>query len=280
MTTKQKIIQFSCGDEFHSNLEEWYRRYVGSLCCLDEEEALLKDKFNKASLEEKIHEKLSEVPVSKGYFPGCQRFLDEWPEIIKRVLELKPDDPSEMGKLYQQHYYKNTLELEAGYRNACRLCTLFVQHSISIDNSLEKPSLHKVWLLPTNTLYCVNNSDQQLFTLGKEAKSLTEGGALSKLNFARKWLNACLETHEICKLTKDRQLPTRLIVLESTPIRLVKASTFTTKPHYAALSHCWGTKNFFKLQEAFLAEFMIAIPEDKLTKTFQDAIYITRYLGL
>ena len=117
-------------------------------------------------------------------------------------------------------------------------------------------------------------------TLGKETTPLIADGVTSQLHLAKKWLDACSKTHESCKSTEDYQLPTRLIDVGSTPIRLVLTSTFTTKPRYATISHCWEIHNFLKLQEDSLEHFLIAIPEDKLTKTFRDAIYITRSLGL
>lgn len=67
--------------------------------------------------------------------------------------------------------------------------------------------------------------------LGKEnAPLLAADGFTSQLDIAKKWLDACSETHESRKLTKDRRLPTRLIDVISTPIHLVLTSTFTTKP--------------------------------------------------
>ncbi|KFY50683.1 hypothetical protein V495_00120 [Pseudogymnoascus sp. VKM F-4514 (FW-929)] len=120
----------------------------------------------------------------------------------------------------------------------------------------------------------------ELFNLGKEATRLTTDGNLSQLELAKRWLHTCLETHESCLWTEDYQLPTRLIDLGSTPTRLVKSSDLATKPRYATLSHCWGTLNFYKLKQDNLEQFMRAIPEENLTKTFREAIYIARSLSL
>ncbi|KAF4625977.1 hypothetical protein G7Y89_g12187 [Cudoniella acicularis] len=104
--------------------------------------------------------------------------------------------------------------------------------------------------------------------------------ALEILSNTRYHTINCMETNESCNSTEDHQLPTRLVDLGTTPIRLVQSSDLTTKSRYATLSHCWGSKHFHTLQEDNLEEFMSAIPEEKLTKTFQDAIYITCSLGL
>ncbi|KFY40316.1 hypothetical protein V494_03573 [Pseudogymnoascus sp. VKM F-4513 (FW-928)] len=307
---KQKEnIPCACGDEAHEDLEGWYEAYLGSWA---EERWLLKDKFNKAAVEEKIQELSPLSPVSNGYCPNCQKLLDEWPNIIKKVPEYVPDD--EFDEHYQQPHFKSTLELETGHRNGCLLCTLFVQCSIARGYSLENwyrkenrliclgkstqilvsvssekgyfgltlkwPGPDNNCGLPADPLYCIKDDGQKLFKSGREATRLTAHEDLSQLELAKKWLDGCLETHEFCKSIEDCQLPTRLIDLGSTPIRLVQSSELTTKPHYATLSHCWGTQDFYKLEQDNLEDFKNAIPEKKLTKTFQDAIYITRSLNL
>ncbi|KFY11433.1 hypothetical protein V492_04458 [Pseudogymnoascus sp. VKM F-4246] len=297
----------ACGDEAHEDLEDWYESYLGS-----RERLLLEDKFDEATLEKKIQELSPLVPISNGYCPNCQKLLDEWSGIIKKVPEYVLDDESD--EPYQQPHFKGTLELETGHRNGCLLCTLFVQCSIARGYSLENwhrkenrliclgkstqilvtvssaegyflltltwPGLDNDCWFPTNPLYCIKETDQQLFKAGMEATRLTSHRDISQLELAKKWLDGCLETHEFCKPIEDYQLPTRLIDLGSTPIRLVQSSELATKPRYATLSHCWGTQDFYKLEQDNLKDFMTAIPEEKLTKTFQDAIYITRSLNL
>jgi hypothetical protein len=51
-------------------------------------------------------------------------------------------------------------------------------------------------------------------------------------------------------------------------------------PRYATLSYCWGIKNFIKLTRDNLEDFLKEIPKEKLPKTFTDAIYTARALGL
>lgn len=82
---KQKEnIPCACGDETHEDLENWYETYLGSLA---DERLLLKDKFDEATLEKKIQELSPLAPISNGYCPNCQKLLDEWPGIIKKVPE-------------------------------------------------------------------------------------------------------------------------------------------------------------------------------------------------
>lgn len=82
-------------------------------------------------------------------------------------------------------------------------------------------------------------------------------------------------------------LPTRLLAVDgSTPdIRLCLAADLLNKPRYLALSHTWGERRKrLKAMPLLLKNNMSArkerIPWDELTKTFQDAITITKELGL
>jgi hypothetical protein len=49
---------------------------------------------------------------------------------------------------------------------------------------------------------------------------------------------------------------------------------------YATLSHCWGKIRFLTTTTESIKKYTTCIPFKKLTKTFQDAIIITRKLGL
>ncbi|KAJ4294299.1 hypothetical protein N0V90_007989 [Kalmusia sp. IMI 367209] len=53
-----------------------------------------------------------------------------------------------------------------------------------------------------------------------------------------------------------------------------------TLPHYATLSYCWGRADFIKTTRENLSTFLDDIPFEHLPKTFQDAIYIAKRLGL
>lgn len=185
---EKEDIPCPCGDEAHKNLENWYESYRKSSM---EERLLLEDKFNKTFLEESIREASLQVLVSNGYCQSCQNLLDEWPEIIKKVPEYVPN---EFGRPYQQTHFESTLQFEAGHRNGCLLCALFVECSIDRGYSLENwhrkenrlkclgksthilvsvrsdeghyvltltwPGLDNFCWLPANPLYCVKNYDR------------------------------------------------------------------------------------------------------------------------
>lgn len=92
-------------------------------------------------------------------------------------------------------------------------------------------------------------------------------------------LGDCFRNHNECVTQFGHPLPTRLLDLSESCIRLAQPSRDDEAP-YIALSHCWGlaciatttTSNFTARKQN------IAIKE--LPKTFQDAIEITRGLGV
>ena len=63
-------------------------------------------------------------------------------------------------------------------------------------------------------------------------------------------------------------------------MRLVLTDEMEQIPAYATLSYCWGLEPFIKLTSETIDAFSVAIPECDLPKTFRDAIFIARELGM
>ena len=119
----------------------------------------------------------------------------------------------------------------------------------------------------------------------EESDSLNTGSPTS-FALATSWLENCMKFHFTCKghNDKDYRLPTRLID--------VGQDSGNPKPHlwltprepcrvpYVTFSHCWGTCQKFILTEASLETLMIEINVDELPKSYQDAVTITRRLGI
>lgn len=103
---------------------------------------------------------------------------------------------------------------------------------------------------------------------------------LDGLHLCKKWLRTCVESHELCSSsTAQYEIPTRLLAIGGTSLQLQDMRGRAAPVQYATLSHCWGGKDFLKLLRDNLDEFRQSIPHDELPKTFQDAIFIARYLG-
>lgn len=76
------------------------------------------------------------------------------------------------------------------------------------------------------------------------------------------------------------RLPTRLLDVRSKDLQLVSTNRWEKRCRYATLSYCWGNIDQIRLREELMESFMSAIPLKNLTKTFRDAVNITRNLGL
>jgi Heterokaryon incompatibility protein (HET) len=99
------------------------------------------------------------------------------------------------------------------------------------------------------------------------------------LPLCRAWLRNCVKSHRHCNHHGERWKPTRLLKIDG-DVQVALASELEGYPSYATLSHCWGSLNFTTLTRNNLEQFRVRVPFEALTKSFQDAIYITRYLGL
>lgn len=103
---------------------------------------------------------------------------------------------------------------------------------------------------------------------------------IDPFDIADKWLRTCSDSHESCCGKSQLRRPTRLVSIGDDVVKLVLTTDWETLPRYATLSYCWGRDDFLKLTSDKLDSFLNAIPYEDLPKTFKDAIYIARRLGL
>jgi hypothetical protein len=99
----------------------------------------------------------------------------------------------------------------------------------------------------------------------------------------REWLKVCDESHHGHTLVgEDKPLPKRVIDVGDVgnPSRLLLLLTKDdTKGRYIALSHRWGGSEALSTQST-IENLCKGIEFDLLPKTFQDAIVVTRRLGV
>lgn len=98
-------------------------------------------------------------------------------------------------------------------------------------------------------------------------------------------VDECQTHHTQCNVPSDTLLPDRLVQVQllggSHLLRVVDSKGKTGQ--YTALSHCWGqpgTVPPVKCTKASLKSQQDSIPWDSLSKTLQDAVIITRALGI
>lgn len=108
---------------------------------------------------------------------------------------------------------------------------------------------------------------------------------------ARTWLTSCVTTHMPCslaegvrKVQRGRFTPRRLLRLyvEGTRISiqlLSKAKALDPPPVYMTLSHCWGQKKPFMLNEHNMPLLEGGVELEKLPRTYADAVVITTQMG-
>ena len=98
------------------------------------------------------------------------------------------------------------------------------------------------------------------------------------------WLKDCIETHHgACTSLPSEFLPSRLLyvgTLSEPTLRIQLRDEIQKGTRYLTLSHCWGPVVPKRLLLESLDEFRRYLPTDGLSRTFQDAIYATRQLGM
>src|ERR1700744_2598321 len=88
----------------------------------------------------------------------------------------------------------------------------------------------------------------------------------------------CASKHR-CRSTGDSVLPTRVIeVGDPGRIRLMVPNGAMGR--YVCLSHCWGGLQPLKTTKENLSSHLHSIPPQSIPKTYQDAIELTRLLGI
>lgn len=125
----------------------------------------------------------------------------------------------------------------------------------------------------------------ELIVLGEifGAIDATKQSTKDSLPLCRHWLQICEQSHTECAVSRDQQPPTRLLELQEdggVHLRLTSELPDSKGMKYVTLSHCWGKLSFTRLGKDTFSSFEQQVPSSALTKTFQDAISITRYLGL
>lgn len=104
-----------------------------------------------------------------------------------------------------------------------------------------------------------------------------------------KWMGECLTSHTKCfdiqtvAATRD-VLPLRLLdlapALHADFIRLERSEALPSHTVYVTLSHCWGGQCKTTLTTSNLSTLQAGIHLSTLPKTFQDAVLLTRNLGI
>lgn len=108
----------------------------------------------------------------------------------------------------------------------------------------------------------------------------------SNIGAMRAYLENCSNNHAMCQTKQDKELPSRLIDVDTgcQGVKLVKTDDMQAGTSYATLSHVWGnpqtTPPFLVTTWKNMSPMMELIPYETLPHTFQDTVAVIRALGL
>jgi hypothetical protein len=127
--------------------------------------------------------------------------------------------------------------------------------------------------------FSVESNDPLSSKLLLRPPSLNSGSPES-LDLLSEWLTDCVERHEHCS-GAETPLPTRLLDVSAPEdiIKLVEPEAGTTGK-FASLSYCWGSSLVVSTTQKSHQDHVNGIRLAELPQTFQDAIRVTRHLGL
>ncbi|KAM0138471.1 hypothetical protein ACHAO1_003505 [Botrytis cinerea] len=230
-----------CGNPGHTNLLQWIEKpEIPNYWDL-----LESDSLDMEQIDREVKKAQETILVVDEYCSSCRKFLEALPDILIN------QPPTKYNPINRPHF-QNMAEFGAALREKCRLCRL-------LDQAHTAKSPFQVL----------------------ESTPAPESDRISaQLQIANQWLAECLTSHVHCCQNPTEFFPSRLIYVGGKVARLVITSTLGHRPKYATLSHCWGAIPYLMLKTTSIDSMMIKIPEDNLTKTFQDAIRISRALGI
>lgn len=104
------------------------------------------------------------------------------------------------------------------------------------------------------------------------------------ITLAKSWLLDC-ERYHMCSSLAETQvspLPTRLLHIDGRQVRLCLSTHLAPDTKYATLSHCWGPNPnpMWQLKKSNLGSWQRSIPQEALSRTFREAIYIAAKLDI
>ncbi|KAK5659453.1 hypothetical protein OQA88_654 [Cercophora sp. LCS_1] len=104
---------------------------------------------------------------------------------------------------------------------------------------------------------------------------------LSEESLARlkSWLDKCMSEHRNCQFHESK-LPTRVIDVGSPSTEPRLMLSYGKLGRWVALSHCWGGSIPIRTEQDSIERHKQSLPFSTLPPTFQDAILITRALGI
>ena len=120
-------------------------------------------------------------------------------------------------------------------------------------------------------------------SIGTSSRIPSSSESEDSFDFAKQCIENCISSpkHKLCK-TSCNYVPLRLIDVGEDGSDLIRLCELNSKHNvnYVALSHCWGACPLLTTSFRTLKQHRNQIPWDLLPRLFQDAVIVTRRLGL
>ncbi|KUJ17701.1 HET-domain-containing protein [Mollisia scopiformis] len=218
-------------------------------------------------------------------------FLEHRVESLKRMQKHRPGCSNEVWSILlpddERRFFRYTNEISADeyfavilpfYRVEIPLQSMYFKDGITGD-------------LPINQV--LDQADEDGLRYDKDTT-----GSQFALKQIHAWRGICSRHHKQCvaftrQVASLRFVPKRLLdltnikldpngnYLEGKPV-LISAASFEGSPNisYAALSHCWGKLQPLRTLMSNVSDWEKGIPWKKFPKTFRDASFIAKSLGI
>ncbi|KAM0354831.1 hypothetical protein ACHAPU_000658 [Fusarium lateritium] len=238
------------------------------------------------------HMSLDSLSVSADDCSLCKIILQKVKDFIRDYEEMRKDP---RRRYFVVEIQGHSLPEEWGFRLLQRLDNAdgFL---VSFENSDQKG--RKLYLIDAFGL-CVEPEESIFSVLSRDAESAkklptgrvrgarvtADAGAEKTLDVASGWINNCIDEHELCRPPRS-PLPSRILDLDAfdnpCTIRLKETSGIINYEPYVTLSYCWGSDPLFHVRttRSTLLNHLESIEVQTLPQTYQDAIKVTRHLGL
>ncbi|KAK7215793.1 hypothetical protein V2G26_003796 [Clonostachys chloroleuca] len=192
---------------------------------------------------------------------------------------------------------RNVDELK-GSATSCALCQFFCN---CLPNSLDGRKPITLYRHDASYSLRLSRYGRSLITIYSDPNTKSENqpysspglprlpiiGSVNQYQLFNEWIRTCDNNHDCfpkagTSRKLDSTLPTRLLYVGSDQIRLVEPKNMAQQA-YVALSHRWGdrsTHSQFCTYDANIERFRTNIPFTSMPKTFQDAVKVTRAIGV
>ncbi|CAG9975531.1 unnamed protein product [Clonostachys byssicola] len=192
---------------------------------------------------------------------------------------------------------RNVDELK-GSATSCALCQFFFN---CLSNSLDERKPITLYRDDASFSLRLSPYGRSLITIYSDPNSKSENqpysspglprlpiiGSSNQYQLFNEWIKTCDNNHDCFPKAgtirkHDSALPTRLLNVGSDQIRLEEPRKLAQQK-YVALSHRWGdrsTHSQFCTYDSNIERFRTNIPFTSMPKTFQDAVKVTRAIGV